>query len=158
SRNSARTSLSRSACTWASPAKAPNPSPPRSSADPVKGTSMKITKKHAIAPALVLLLGITAIQAADDVDKATMEVMKSSFRSQGQATMEWLEQAAVQKACSATTPPTAEAAKKLEAEQYATVKWPADGKYLGDWKAGEKLAQSGRGMTWRDKPEAASGG
>ena len=34
----------------------------------------------------------------------------------------------------------------------ATIKWPADGKYLGDWKKGEVLAQSGRGMTWRDKP------
>ncbi len=31
------------------------------------------------------------------------------------------------------------------------IKWPADGQYLGDWKKGEKLAQSGRGMTWRDK-------
>jgi sulfur-oxidizing protein SoxX len=30
--------------------------------------------------------------------------------------------------------------------QLATVKRPADGKYLGDWKAGEKIAQSGRGF------------
>jgi sulfur-oxidizing protein SoxX len=36
--------------------------------------------------------------------------------------------------------------------------WPADGKYLGDWKAGEKIAQSGRGMTWSDKADAANGG
>jgi L-cysteine S-thiosulfotransferase len=34
------------------------------------------------------------------------------------------------------------------------VKWPAGGQYIGDWKAGEKLAQSGRGMTWTD-PSAA---
>ena len=29
---------------------------------------------------------------------------------------------------------------------------------MGDWKAGEKLAQSGRGMTWSDKPEDPAGG
>ena len=28
---------------------------------------------------------------------------------------------------------------------------------IGDWKAGEKIAQSGRGMTWSDKPGAAGG-
>jgi sulfur-oxidizing protein SoxX len=30
------------------------------------------------------------------------------------------------------------------------VKWPTGGKYIGDWRAGERLAQSGRGMTWTD--------
>lgn len=120
---------------------------------------MKIKQKHVIAPAVVvLLLGSTGIHAADNLDKATMEVIRSSFRSQGQAKVEWLEQDAVQKACSAATPPTPDAARKIEAEQFATVKWPADGKYLGDWKAGETLAQSGRGMTWSDKPDDANGG
>ena len=39
----------------------------------------------------------------------------------------------------------------------ATVKWPAGGQYIGDWKAGEKLAQSGRGMTWTDKSSRPQG-
>jgi sulfur-oxidizing protein SoxX len=120
---------------------------------------MKIKHKHVVAPAVVaLLLAGTGIHAADGPDKLTMDVIKSSFRSQGQAKVEWLDQDAVQKACSAATPPATDAARKIEAEQFATVKWPADGKYLGDWKAGEKLAQSGRGMTWSDKPDAGSGG
>ena len=38
-----------------------------------------------------------------------------------------------------------------------TIKWPADGKWLGDWKAGEKLAQSGRGLTWSDKADVPNG-
>jgi len=38
------------------------------------------------------------------------------------------------------------------------IKFPADGNYFGDWKAGEKLAQSGKGGTWRDKPGKANGG
>jgi sulfur-oxidizing protein SoxX len=120
---------------------------------------MKIKQKHVLAPAVVtLLLGSAAVNAADNLDKVTMEVIKSSFRSQGQAKVEWLDQDAVQKACSAANPPTTDEARKIEAEQLAKVKWPADGKYLGDWKAGENLAQSGRGMTWSDKPDAANGG
>jgi hypothetical protein len=40
----------------------------------------------------------------------------------------------------------------------ATIKQPADGKYIGDWKSGERIAQSGRGATWTDKADAANGG
>ena len=35
--------------------------------------------------------------------------------------------------------------------RWPAIKWPADGKLLGDWKAGEKIAQDGRGMSWSDK-------
>ena len=38
--------------------------------------------------------------------------------------------------------------------QMATIKWPAEGQYIGDWKEGEKLAQNGRGMTWTDASAA----
>ena len=48
--------------------------------------------------------------------------------------------------------------KKLEAENFKTIQWPADGKYLGDWKSGEKIAQSGKGRTWTDKADSANGG
>ena len=34
------------------------------------------------------------------------------------------------------------------------MKMPSDGKFIGDWKAGEKLAQDGGGMTWNDKSTA----
>jgi sulfur-oxidizing protein SoxX len=39
-----------------------------------------------------------------------------------------------------------------------TIKAPADGKYLGDFKEGEKVAQSGAGKTWTDKADSANGG
>jgi sulfur-oxidizing protein SoxX len=39
-----------------------------------------------------------------------------------------------------------------------TIKQPSDGKYIGDWKSGEKIAQSGRGATWSDKADSANGG
>ena len=34
----------------------------------------------------------------------------------------------------------------------------SDGKFLGDWKAGEKIAQSGRGLTWSDDAKTVNGG
>jgi sulfur-oxidizing protein SoxX len=46
----------------------------------------------------------------------------------------------------------------MEADQMATVKYPADGKLMGDWKEGEKIAQSGRGFTWTDNPGLPVGG
>ena len=49
-------------------------------------------------------------------------------------------------------------AKVVEDASMKTVKWPADGKYLGDWKVGEKVAQSGRGLSWSDKADAENGG
>lgn len=111
-----------------------------------------------LGAAAMLLPTAPQAQSSADLDKLTAEMVKRSFRAQGQAKLDRLEQDAVQKACSGIAPPSAEEARKLEAEQLATVKWPADGKFLGDWKAGEKIAQSGRGMTWSDKADAPSGG
>jgi sulfur-oxidizing protein SoxX len=39
-----------------------------------------------------------------------------------------------------------------------TIKWPSDGKFLGDWKQGETIAQSGRGLTWSDNDKTVNGG
>ena len=91
-------------------------------------------------------------------DRATQAVMKASFREQGIAKLDRLVQDDVQKACSAETPPSDAVAKRLEDAQLATVKWPSDGVYVGDWREGEKLAQNGRGGTWTDAPGAPAGG
>lgn len=40
----------------------------------------------------------------------------------------------------------------------ATVKMPKDGKVMGDWRRGEKIAQSGHGGRFNDKPGTVSGG
>jgi L-cysteine S-thiosulfotransferase len=41
---------------------------------------------------------------------------------------------------------------KIKKREAATVKYPADGNVLGDWKAGQKWANNGRGGTFTDKP------
>jgi sulfur-oxidizing protein SoxX len=119
---------------------------------------MHTTFKTWLAVFVAVVGGCATGPSTIDGDAAAQQMMKSSFQAKGIATLDWLQQDALQRACSGDTPPSAEEAKKLEAAQLATVQWPTDGRYLGDWKAGEKLAQSGKGRTWKDKPGAANGG
>lgn len=95
-------------------------------------------------------VGAAQAQTAKLLDQQTDAMMRASFRDQGIAKVDRLSQDDAQKACSQAKPPSAAVAKKIEAQQLATVKWPADGQFIGDWKEGEKLAQNGRGMTWTD--------
>ena len=48
----------------------------------------------------------------------------------------------------------------IEAREKATIAYPADGKFVGDWKKGEALAQSGFGLRFTDYPPGnrANGG
>ena len=109
-----------------------------------------------LAAAAVLVAGC-ASTAGGSIQEQTLTMLKSSFRDQGIAKMDRLEQDLGQKACSSPTPPSAAVAKQVEAEALATIKWPAGGQYIGDWAKGEKLAQSGRGMTWTDKSADTKG-
>jgi sulfur-oxidizing protein SoxX len=83
---------------------------------------------------------------------------KSDFRARGQAKMDRLDPDAVQRACNlhADNPPEA-VAKPLEKAQLDAVKYPS-GSLLGDWKSGARIADSGRGMQWSEKPGSPGGG
>lgn len=87
-------------------------------------------------------------------------MMSDSFRDQGIAKVDRLQQDADLAACSTGLALDSATSQRIEASAMATIKPPTDGKYLGDWKEGEKLAQNGRGMTWTDKSTAttANGG
>jgi sulfur-oxidizing protein SoxX len=52
----------------------------------------------------------------------------------------------------------AEVRARLEKAELEAVKFPADGKYLGDWKEGEKIAQNGRGLQFSDDAKTVNGG
>lgn len=54
-------------------------------------------------------------------------------------------------------PPKAIAAAIQEREK-KSIQYPADGKLLGDWKNGEKLAQSGYGLRFTDYPPRRENG
>jgi sulfur-oxidizing protein SoxX len=49
-------------------------------------------------------------------------------------------------------------AKRIEEINYKAIQWPRDGQFLGDWKEGEKIAQSGRGLTFTDDVKVVNGG
>ncbi len=42
--------------------------------------------------------------------------------------------------------------EKVRQQEIATVKFPADGNVIGDWKAGKRIANDGRGGTFTDQP------
>lgn len=97
-----------------------------------------------------------------DLDQVTAEVVRSSFRDQGIATVDRLVQDDSNRECSAAEvagkPLEPARAKVIEEANLKTVKWPSDGKFLGDWKEGERIAQSGRGLTWTDDSKIPNGG
>jgi sulfur-oxidizing protein SoxX len=97
-------------------------------------------------------LSACALQPAqEDLTPAFQAMMAQSFRTEGIATLDRLQQDEAQQACSAPEAPAPALARRLEAQALATVQPPPDGRYLGDWREGEKLAQNGRGLTWTDK-------
>ena len=115
--------------------------------------------------AVAAVLGIAALPvtaAAPNYPEMTKEILYNSFQAKGQAGLSRLGQDETNAACSAADTsgkPIDDAVRaRIEAENLRTVKFPADGNFMGDWKIGEKIAQSGRGSTWSDKPTAANGG
>ncbi|HET7363896.1 MAG TPA: sulfur oxidation c-type cytochrome SoxX [Burkholderiales bacterium] len=106
-----------------------------------------------------LSLALLAATAwADPTPQDIQRIMQRDFHPRGQATMERVVQDGVQRVCTdAHDRPPAELAKALEADQMKTIVFP-EGSLMGDWKRGEAIAQSGRGMTWNDKPGEAAGG
>ncbi|MBT9456433.1 MAG: sulfur oxidation c-type cytochrome SoxX [Burkholderiaceae bacterium] len=110
----------------------------------------------AIATVTLVVAGCASLPSPAELDAQALAMLKTSFRDQGIATNKRLDQDLGQRACSSEQPPAENVVKQIEAEALATVKWPANGQYLGDWREGEKLAQNGRGMTWTDKSAAPS--
>ncbi len=113
---------------------------------------------QAFALGALLVGGATA--GAEDVDSAAASAMlKSSFKARGQAGLDRLDQDQTQRVCSdlANKPASREVAQEIEKANLATIKYPADGKFLGDWKSGEKIAQEGRGKQFSDDPAGPVG-
>lgn len=111
----------------------------------------------AIAGAAVIAASCASAPTAGDLDQQTLAMLKASFRDQGIAKMDRLDQDLGQKACSSEVAPPAAVAKQIETESLATIQWPSGGQYIGDWKAGEVLAQSGVGMAWNNKSADPAG-
>ena len=90
------------------------------------------------------------------------KMMTDSFKAQGIAGLDRIDQDATQKFCSdpvfANSKQGEKMREKIQKINMDSIKQPSDGKYIGDWKNGEKIAQSGRGATWTDKADSVIGG
>jgi len=126
-------------------------------------------RMNALAPAvaglaLALSSGAAIAQQAKDVKvdyEALVAELKNSFSEKGLAKLDRFDQSEMQKACSkadAGAELPSDVAARITKEAMASVKPPADGNYLGDWKAGEKVAQNGRGLQFSDTAKTVNGG
>lgn len=122
------------------------------------------TRMRTLTPVIAALFPLLLFGCAGRVSDAEAEqsaaaLLRTSFRAQGQAGVERLDQDEVQALCSKTAGrvPTAVAAG-IEKAQLATIKYPASGKFMGDWREGERIAQSGVGKQFNDDPKRPSGG
>ncbi|MBN9469583.1 MAG: sulfur oxidation c-type cytochrome SoxX [Bosea sp.] len=115
--------------------------------------------KHIFAGA-ALLLSAGAALADERPSQAVIDAyLAATF---GKAPPEWQarikpdESLAV---CNTTrnNPSSAQSEAMLKRES-ARVSYPADGKFLGDWKKGYQVANNGRGGQFSDAPNTVSGG
>lgn len=118
---------------------------------------------------LILLLALSASATAGSSDSATsgtaqaapvLDVLKASMKEKNGVGLDRLVQTDLQRACSNADDHSTsqEQAGALREKAMASVVFPADGNYLGDWREGEKIAQNGRGMQYSDDPATPNGG
>jgi L-cysteine S-thiosulfotransferase len=125
---------------------------------------MMLKQRHFITALLAAAAGAgcASLPSSAELDRITAQVVKSSFRDEGAVKIDRLAQDDANRDCAAAQvegrPIAPERAKAIEAANLKTIKWPSDGKFLGDWKQGEDIAQNGRGLTWTDDAKVAIGG
>lgn len=102
------------------------------------------------------------VEAQQASDPKFNKMMKDGFRAEGIAGLDRIAQDETQKFCSdpvfANSKQGEKMRDKIQKINMDSIKQPTDGKYIGDWKKGEAIAQSGRGATWTDKADTPIGG
>jgi sulfur-oxidizing protein SoxX len=128
--------------------------------------NMKIThlKQLLAATGFIFAAGLvqTPALAQQKNDPKFNKMIQDSFRADGIAGLDRIDQDATQKFCSdpkfADSKQGQAMREKIQKINMDSIKQPSDGKYIGDWKNGERIAQSGRGATWSDKADTPIGG
>ena len=120
-------------------------------------------KNHILALSLAaaLVAACSGMQHSNDAEysQKALAMMKASFKERGQAKLDRLDQDEMQKLCSQYEgkPLPKDVADKVEKAQQALIKYPADGNLMGDFKSGERIAQSGQGKQFNDDPSRPAG-
>ena len=116
--------------------------------------------RRALPPLLLLAAGCASMTAPPPEPDAA-DVLKTSFRARGQAGLDRLDQDETQKLCSAAEPGTpvpAPMADRILKTNQAALRYPADGRLMGNWRDGERIAQTGVGKQFNDDPNRPAGG
>jgi len=114
----------------------------------------------AVATVAVALVSCAVYEAP--TREQTQQVVKESFRERGIAKLDRLDQTELQAACSEASMTGKDLPKdlraRLEQQALAAIKYPPDGVYLGDFRQGERIAQTGVGLQWSDSATTVAGG
>ena len=111
----------------------------------------------------VVVAGCASSPSVTELNDLARQIAKASFRDEGIVKADKVLNAdETNRLCSeadvAGKPLDEAAAKRLEEVNLKTIQWPSDGQFLGDWKQGEAIAQSGRGLTFTDDAKVVNGG
>jgi sulfur-oxidizing protein SoxX len=104
----------------------------------------------------LLLAACATLPSGAELDAQAAQMIQASFRDQGIASVDRIRQDEGQSACSSEKAPPDEVIARIQKTALDAVKWPANNNFIGDWKQGERIAQSGRGLTWTDTSTATS--
>jgi L-cysteine S-thiosulfotransferase len=107
--------------------------------------------------ATTLLASCSSLPSAEE----SLAAIKGSFNERGIAKLNRLDQTEIQRICTEANMAGKEVDKKLaekvQTALYEKIPYPADGKFVGDWREGERIAQNGRGMQFTDAPGVPNG-
>ena len=109
--------------------------------------------KRAAILAVAALAACASRPASDDEARERAErVFRESFTHGNRFIAARVEQQdEVQALCTRyRNDPPKDVAAKIEAGQAASIRYPASGHFLGDWRQGERIAQDGYGMRFTD--------
>ena len=128
----------------------------------MKKMNSKLRTGLAVASVALLAVGCASAPSVADLNALTQQIVKASFSDQGIVKASILNTDETNQACSEADalgkPLDEKTVKRIEETNMKAIKWPSDGKFIGDWKEGEKIAQNGRGLTFTDTASTVNGG
>ncbi len=111
---------------------------------------------------IAVLAGCATLFTESEVQRRAEQVFKEGFsKGNSQMAARVVQQDEVQKLCSKYPRDLPkEIASQIESAQTLTIRYPASGKLMGDWRQGEKIAQDGWGLRFTDtgEPNRQNGG
>lgn len=105
-------------------------------------------------PTLLAALALALPAAAQEIPQARIDAaVQAAFPTANETFKPRLTPDETLAQCSATdNSPGKEVAATIVKRERGKIEYPADGKFLGDWQKGERIAQSGYGLRFSDYP------